>query len=461
MYDFMCPTVIRKKAARRAANGLTTKSLTVCPSGPVLYVSGATSADADYAKTGCYRAATSGTVTYDGWINLATDAFLTYHIGSGMDGLQTLAYRCNFKRTGSLSSFCYLLKLKNLANTQNTVYLYTGSGSWFLKVFDGTSAVIIDSYNFGTMAPVLNQSYEVELDMDLTTGASRLFIDGVELGSACTVTGTRPLKFAAETFGVGPLGTAAVKNLQLFTSVQHTANYTPIAAVDVLATVKDGNVTAKTLTANSEVYVSQMPVLKRLTNVSRTAADRNRVFTLAEQTISYGTVAAFNDLSYFPQLGIFVACCSGGYVGISVDGISWSWVSKTCYNSVYDPNTGLIRFGAAAGNTYTLAYPAMTWATVPTGLAGSVVHIHYVAQWGKWLAFSVTAGSPRVAYSTDGASWSTTGVDLPDVTIRWVAYSPSWNKLLCVRSDTATAYTTSNGINYTAVTALASNCCCY
>ena len=80
-------------------------------------------------------------------------------------------------------------------------------------------------------SPVSGTEYEIEFNWDITTGASRLFIDGVQVGSTLAATGTRSGTIG--TFYIGAyqsatrLANASFNDVEIFSTVQHTANYTP------------------------------------------------------------------------------------------------------------------------------------------------------------------------------------------------------------------------------------------
>lgn len=83
---------------------------------------------------------------------------------------------------------------------------------------------------------------EIELNYDLDSGETRVFIGGTQVGATQTGTGTRA--YTAEVLRVGTIfnGTSPsdgfVKDFQIYDSVQHTANYKPLTFWDGSSTVR-------------------------------------------------------------------------------------------------------------------------------------------------------------------------------------------------------------------------------
>lgn len=102
----------------------------------------------------------------------------------------------------------------------------------------GELAFIIRNSGGGTIAdqrtawvPVAGTEYEIELNYDITGGANRIFVDGVQLGGTDTSSGVRDSSIGLLRVGSNVDGTVTsnfkIRNLLIFSTVQHTANYTP------------------------------------------------------------------------------------------------------------------------------------------------------------------------------------------------------------------------------------------
>lgn len=116
----------------------------------------------------------------------------------------------------------------------NKIILYHGfsPNHLVLNTYDSAGS-LIGGIDGGTFNCVAGTEYEIEVNFDFTTGATRLFVDGVQVGSTLTATGTRTYDAAME-WGIGnnPISLAwktqiQVRDLIVFDAVQHTSNYTP------------------------------------------------------------------------------------------------------------------------------------------------------------------------------------------------------------------------------------------
>jgi hypothetical protein len=97
------------------------------------------------------------------------------------------------------------------------------------RVYDQTGTKIVEITN--TWLPNLGQTYEIEFNYDITGGASRLFIDGNQIGATDVGTGIRSSSIGL--FRIGNNSTAVVTanfeidDIIIYSTVQHTSNYTP------------------------------------------------------------------------------------------------------------------------------------------------------------------------------------------------------------------------------------------
>lgn len=117
----------------------------------------------------------------------------------------------------------------------NDFQLYhSGSGNIQLFVREGSSVFI--SVVLGSWLPTSGQEYEFEVDYDFTNGETRVFIDGTQLGSLTTSTGTRSSNgrfiLGAEWSESTPFD-GLFDDVIIFDSVQHTTNYTAGYSVPV------------------------------------------------------------------------------------------------------------------------------------------------------------------------------------------------------------------------------------
>lgn len=107
---------------------------------------------------------------------------------------------------------------------------HTSSG--MLQAYINNSAGSLIAGLSSAWSPTSGQWYHIELNFDVTAGASRLFVDGTQLGATSAGTGTR--SSTATRMIVGGTNTAPGANsnfvadeLLVFDAVRHTATFTP------------------------------------------------------------------------------------------------------------------------------------------------------------------------------------------------------------------------------------------
>lgn len=118
------------------------------------------------------------------------------------------------------------------ADIKNTIALrHSPSGAYLrLHVYDKDGVSIVE-HLFGQFLPIVGTEYEIEVNWDFTTGASRLFINGNQNGTTCTSTCLRDSNISLLRVG-GQWGGYVNSNFKIddflvFSTVQHTLNYTP------------------------------------------------------------------------------------------------------------------------------------------------------------------------------------------------------------------------------------------
>jgi len=107
---------------------------------------------------------------------------------------------------------------------QISIVHFSGTGNVRVQMRDSAGALIVDNVFGQFTTAVRNTPVELEYNWDLTAGANRVFIDGVQLGVTDSTTGTRS---AGSSF-VGITGNLiTTQEFALFDAVKHTGGYTP------------------------------------------------------------------------------------------------------------------------------------------------------------------------------------------------------------------------------------------
>lgn len=171
--------------------------------------------------------------------------------------------------SGSPASNQYFLSIGDLSGLdKNTINIFHNtSGNLIAEVYDelGNKIVMIS----GAFSPTSGTTYEIELNLDMSngylfrSGASRLFLDGTQVGStSTTILNKRQKRYRTRDFQYINLGTDRLHSVDanfsisefiIFKAVQHTANYTPSSFVftDPRDYRTITNITGETITIDS------------------------------------------------------------------------------------------------------------------------------------------------------------------------------------------------------------------
>lgn len=155
---------------------------------------------------------------------------VTYTAIGNADSTQTGCFRLRItpNYSGAPASL-QVFGIINTTNSLNNLVQFYHTGASLIGYINSSVGVNIVSIS-GAWSPVAGTEYELELNWDLTTGATRLFVDGVQLGSTVTNTGTR---VAPDQIKLGSNYDNTLTNnykigyAAIFSTVQHTGNYTP------------------------------------------------------------------------------------------------------------------------------------------------------------------------------------------------------------------------------------------
>lgn len=174
---------------------------------------------------------TNGKLDLSGSIN----KFVDYDGTSNINITQKGCIRFNFTpKYSGLPSTDKILFTACRANgdTDNLIRLrHLATGSIDVRMHDDSGTSIF-SIVLGAWTQTIDQEYEFELNIDLDSGATRLFIDGVQHGSTIGNTGTHSnpgLFRLGQDFNNANLRpiNGLFDNFILFSDVQHTSDYTP------------------------------------------------------------------------------------------------------------------------------------------------------------------------------------------------------------------------------------------
>ena len=119
---------------------------------------------------------------------------------------------------------------ENPSTNVNGIAIYASTlGRINVRISSSTGSTVVTF--FDTWLPTAGTVYEIELNYDITTGATRLFIDGTQAGATGTATGTRSsainlFRVGSDVFS-GQTSNFKVYDVLIFDTVQHTTDYIP------------------------------------------------------------------------------------------------------------------------------------------------------------------------------------------------------------------------------------------
>lgn len=177
-----------------------------------------------------------GASVSNGKLNLknGTIQYIEYNADQNSDSQQTgcIRFKVIPNYTGSPVTqqvFIDIFQTDGIYRNRISIYHGTGGNLW-IRIRDQNSTTKVNQGY--TWSPIANTEYEIELNWDGTIGATRLFIDGVQLGPTNTTTFIRN-----DLIGLMRIGANynlseqnpdfEINDMLIYSIVQHTANYTP------------------------------------------------------------------------------------------------------------------------------------------------------------------------------------------------------------------------------------------
>lgn len=167
------------------------------PFATTFYASYAASINGTYGDGILTGSATGSAAIAAGWLDLAhNDArYVDYDADKNADAQQKgmILYDIKTAYSGTpAGNLTHFTITKADADADNEITLYHGSdGNLHLTINDNTGTPIISAVSFGAWVPVATTVYAFKLIYDITIGATKLYIDDVQLGTTKTSTGTR------------------------------------------------------------------------------------------------------------------------------------------------------------------------------------------------------------------------------------------------------------------------------
>jgi len=280
--------------------------------------------------------------------------YVNYNADLNADSQQVGAIRFGYipNYSGAPASTQYLITISKAdSDGDNNIFIrHASSGTMEIRIVDSTGANIVDA-GLLSWSPTSGTEYEFELNWDITSGATRLFINGTQTGSTQTGTGTRDSSIALFRIGTNYIPTVSpnfsINYIQVFDAVQHTSNYTA-SGPDLLYVTDTPKIKpASTITAEE---------LSNFIATSITGSSSNVSYTMeVSGTERYWTGSAWTTSTGYPQTNTFTELSSnlseldlsGGKTArpvvylTSLDGITNPQIdTMTLSYDFYGPNPG-------------------------------------------------------------------------------------------------------------------------
>lgn len=218
-------------------------------------------------------------------------------------GIGAVKFKYTPNYTGGPASNINIVNLVNTADNNSRMTLtHSPSGDTFrIFVTNSTGTVVWSTVTIGgAVGFVTGTTYEIELNWDNVAGDIRVFVDGNLQGSRLGTTWTHGTGAADISLGANPIAydtaDGSFEDLVLFSSVQHTANYTIGYSLPLFLYVEDK--------ADLPNFVyTDVGALVALTNTTMTEVGSPK-YTIEDAyhngtawVVSNGTYGQANDLS--------------------------------------------------------------------------------------------------------------------------------------------------------------------
>lgn len=177
----------------------------------------------------------SGTAVVDGngFLNCSSGVSKTYFDNAWTDSFQTFTIRFGVKFSAyPPPGQTTLVDIKKQSDNSNRISIKTISTSGILQLAMWNSAAtpvtLLPTPNMTIPVSIsLGQVYDFELNFDLTTGATRLFVDGIVSPTVLTNTFTRSGLCDSLTLAGPTTGNYLYDYISYYDTVQHTVPFTP------------------------------------------------------------------------------------------------------------------------------------------------------------------------------------------------------------------------------------------
>ena len=265
-----------------------------------------------------------------GKLDLAHDdlRYVDYDAVGNADSQQTgcIRFKITPNYSGNPSSTQYFFAIHSVSDYNLITFYHWLDGTTYLYIKSSVGVNIMFA-GMGVWNPTASQEYEFELNYDITNGITRIFIDGTQFGATQTGTGTRDIisgnLIIGTSFSMNKASNFQLDDFQVFSTVQHTANYIPCSCPE-------------------STYCCTKPTIYK--TLGDGVANIEEFISFAE------TLGSGNQGSVRYQLSV------DGINWLYWNGTVWDTASATDYNTVAECEAHMLDFDATDDKIYTKAF---------------------------------------------------------------------------------------------------------
>ena len=396
---------------------------------------------------------TTGTVSNSGGkLVFAPSSTGRWNTGINTDGGNTGCI--NFKVTpiynGSPAASVkfFELYMSGVDTNKFTLYHYT-DGKIKLQVYDKSGILVFNTaFSAAAWVPVSGTEYEMELNWSPTS--TKLFINGTQHGSTIStnITNREYARYYSISSGSS---TVQFRECMMFTTVQHTADYTPVTWGWVNASIDSTKMSLLQTTNSTSTTTGALTIAGGLGVAYNVNAGGNI-------NASGGMSSQMGISEYTQGIATFCTTNSSSTTIGALTVAGGAGIAKNLHvgGTIYNFNNAIQRKSFA---NKTLGVTAVTtWTTRTSAADNSWYSVCWSPELCMFCAVSITGTGTRVMTSSDGITWTTRTNSIDN---EW--YSVCWSpklSLFCAVSSTGTGtrvMTSPDGITWTTRTSATDN----
>ena len=179
-------------------------------------------------------------------------------------------------------------------------FAHLSTGNILLEIYNSSGNILLQEL-FGAWSPTASQKYSFQLNIDVTTGNTLLYIDGVQFGTTATQTGTRST--AINYLKVGQyhplLGTFKtnylIDDFQIFNSVEPLPPVPPVATKDFSNNIKGSTASSVQIEKGGPNLINNSGVIEVKNASGSVFVDFNALSLISGDASQAGSIVVYGD----------------------------------------------------------------------------------------------------------------------------------------------------------------------